>query len=182
MIKSSDRLFTPDDPRPVHFMGIAGAGMSALALIARRRGVQVSGCDTDPRGASDVARAGARVVQGHDPAHVGGARAVVYTAAVSADHPELEAARAAAIPVVSRADALQVVVSRGTVVAVAGTHGKTTTTVMATEALAAAGRRPTGIAGGRVASWGGNARVDGDALFVVEADEYAKSFLSLHPE
>src|SRR5713226_9605423 len=100
-------LFTADDPRPVHFMGIAGAGTSALALIARRRGVPVSGCDADPRGAADVARAGARVVQGHDPSHVGGTRAVVYTAAVTANHPELEAARAAGIPVVSRADALQ---------------------------------------------------------------------------
>jgi len=75
--------------------------MSALALIARRRGVPVSGCDADPRGAADVARAGARVVQGHDPSHVGGTRAVVYTAAVTANHPELEAARAAGIPVVS---------------------------------------------------------------------------------
>jgi len=174
-------LFSPDDPRPVHFMGIAGAGMSALALIARRRGVPVTGCDTDPRNAADVIQAGARVVQGHDPAHVAGTRAVVYTAAVSQAHPELEAARAAGVPAVPRAEALNAI-CRGTVLAVAGTHGKTTTTVMATEALAAAGRHPTGIAGGRVAAWGGNARVDGDGLFVVEADEYAKSFLALHPE
>src|SRR5947207_3063932 len=162
-------------------MGIGGAGMSALALIARRRGVEISGCDNDIRGAADVVKAGARVVQGHDPAHVAGSRAVVYTAAIAADHPELQAARASGIPVITRADALQQVVARGKTLAVAGTHGKTTTTVMATEALAAAGRRPTGIAGGRVAHWGGNARLDGDQLFVVEADEYAKSFLSLRP-
>src|SRR5574341_358141 len=147
-------LYAPDDPRPVHFVGIAGAGMSALALIARRRGVTVTGCDADLSGAADVAQAGARLCRGHDPGHVVGARAVVYTAAVASQHPELEAARAAGLPVVRRADALQQLVSGGEVVAVAGTHGKTTTTVMTTDALAAAGRDPTGIAGGRVASWG----------------------------
>src|SRR5438034_460699 len=84
-------LFAADDPRPIHFMGIGGAGMSALALIARRRGVEISGCDNDIRGAADVVKAGARVVQGHDPAHIAGSRAVVYTAAIAADHPELEA-------------------------------------------------------------------------------------------
>jgi UDP-N-acetylmuramate--alanine ligase len=174
-------LFSPDDPRPVHFVGIAGAGMSALALLARRRGVAVTGCDTEPAAAADVADAGAQVVRGHDPGHVVGARAVVYTAAVAADHPELEAARAAHIPVVRRAAALADVVAGATVVAVAGTHGKTTTTVMITEALAAAGRAPTGLAGGRVAAWEGNARLGGDALFVVEADEYDRSFLELRP-
>jgi UDP-N-acetylmuramate--alanine ligase len=112
---------------------------------------------------------------------VAGARAIVFTAAVPSEHPELAAARAAGIPVVRRADALQALVGSGEVVAVAGTHGKTTTTVMTTEALAAAGRHPTGIAGGRVATWGGNARVDGDTVFVVEADEYDKSFLALKP-
>jgi UDP-N-acetylmuramate--alanine ligase len=106
---------------------------------------------------------------------------VVYTAAVPPELPELVAARAAGIPVVRRADALQMLVGGGEVVAVAGTHGKTTTTVMTTEALAAAGRHPTGIAGGRVATWGGNARLDGDRVFVVEADEYDRSFLALTP-
>ncbi len=152
-----------------------------MALIARRRGVAVSGCDADPVGAADVEVAGARIYRGHDPAHVVGARAVVYTAAVSSDHAELRAARAAGIPVIRRADALHLAVQGGTVVAIAGTHGKTTTTVMATEAFAAAGRDPTGIAGGRVAGWGGNARLGGDELFVVEADEYDRAFLSLRP-
>jgi len=174
-------LFAPDDPRPVHFMGIAGAGMSALALIARRRGVAVTGCDADVSGAADMAEAGARLFRGHDPEHVVGARAVVYTAAVASQHPELVAARAAGLPVVRRADALHMLVGGGEVVAVAGTHGKTTTTVMTTEALAAAGRDPTGIAGGRVATWGGNARVAGDRLYVVEADEYDRAFLALQP-
>jgi len=156
--------------------------MSALALIARRRGVAVTGCDTEPGGAADVVAAGAQVLQGHDPAHVSKARGVVYTAAVPAEHAELRAARAAGIPVIRRADALQLVVQGGTLVAVAGTHGKTTTTVMTTEALAAAGRHPTGIAGGRVASWGGNARLGGPDLFVAEADEYDRAFLSLDPD
>ena len=174
-------LFSPSDIRPVHFMGIGGAGMSALALLASRRGVKVTGCDTDPAGAADVAALGATVLAGHDPAHVAGARAVVATAAIPVDHPELVAARAAGIPVVPRKRALADLVNPHEVVALAGTHGKTTTTVMATEALAAAGMDPTGLAGGRVAQWGGNARIGGDKLFVVEADEYDRAFLELRP-
>jgi UDP-N-acetylmuramate--alanine ligase len=93
----------------------------------------------------------------------------------------LERARALNLQIVRRADALGELVASGSLVAVAGTHGKTTTTVMVTEALTAAGRNPTGLAGGRVAAWGGNARLGGEDLFVVEADEYDKAFLSLHP-
>src|SRR6266571_2240594 len=176
-------LFRPGDPRPIHFMGIAGAGMSALALIARHLGVTITGCDTDPSGAADLAALGVQVWRGHDPGHLEGARAVVVTAAVPPDHAELERARALSIPIVRRADALGELVADGggTVVAVAGTHGKTTTTVMVTEALTAAGRTPTGLAGGRVAAWQGNAKVGSHDLFVVEADEYDRSFLSLTP-
>jgi UDP-N-acetylmuramate--alanine ligase len=174
-------LFAPSDPRPVHFVGIGGAGMSALALIARRRGVAVTGCDIDPTGAIDLADLGAELQRGHDPVHVAGARAVVYTAAVSAEHPELARARALGIPVVPRKVALAELVSQGMVVGIAGTHGKTTTTVMTTEALTAAGLAPTGLAGGRVGHWGGNALPGGDQLFVVEADEYDQAFLALSP-
>ena len=174
-------LFATVDPRPVHFMGIAGAGMSGLALLARQQGVTITGCDNDPSGAADLAALGVEIKRGHDPAHVVGARALVVTAAVPGDHPELERARALGVPVVRRADALSQAVAGGTVVAVAGTHGKTTTTVMVTEALAAAGRDPTGLAGGRVARWGGNARVGGRELYVVEADEFDRAFLSLVP-
>src|SRR5256714_6397747 len=180
-------LFRTGDPRPIHLMGIAGAGMSALALIARHRGVAITGCDTDTSGsgAADLAAPslGVRIWRGHDPSHLDGARAVVVSAAVPPNHPELERARALNLPVVRRADALAELVGGkgGSLVAVAGTHGKTTTTVMVTEALTAAGRNPTGLAGGRVAAWGGNARVGGDALYVVEADEYDKAFLSLRP-
>ncbi len=155
--------------------------MSALALLVKHQGAIVTGCDIDTSGAADLAALGVQVWRGHDPRHVDGVRAVVVTAAVARDHPELERARAEGIPVVRRADALGQVVGSGTLVAVAGTHGKTTTTVMITEALAAAGRNPTGLAGGRVASWGGNARVGSDALYVVEADEYDHAFLSLQP-
>src|SRR3989449_4930788 len=174
-------LFGPADPRPVHFMGIGGAGMSALATVAKRRGVRVTGCDTDPSGAADLAALGVEVWQGHDPRHLEGVRAVVVTAAVGQDHPELKRARELGIPVVRRADALGQAVAGGTVVAVAGTHGKTTTTVMVTEALTAAGRNPTGRVGGRVAGWGGNARVGSPDLSVVEADEFDRAFLSLAP-
>ena len=174
-------LFAANDSRPVHFMGIGGAGMSALALLARRRGVVLSGCDNDPSGAADLIELGVPVVQGHGAAHVEGCRAVVVTAAVPADHPELVVARAAGIPVVPRKDALAALCAGRETVAVSGTHGKTTTTVMTTEALIEAGLDPTGLAGGRVSSWGGNARVGSDGLFVVEADEYDQAFLALAP-
>lgn len=174
-------LFDPSNPRPVHFMGIGGAGMSALALVARRRGVLVTGCDADPSGAADVAALGADVFTGHDPKHVEGARAVVVTAAVAQDHPELARAHALGVPVVPRKKALADLVQGGTVVGISGTHGKSTTTVMTTEALTAAGLAPTGIAGGRVNEWGGNAKPGGDRLFVVESDEYDQAFLALTP-
>ncbi|HEU4584934.1 MAG TPA: UDP-N-acetylmuramate--L-alanine ligase [Gemmatimonadaceae bacterium] len=174
-------LFAPSDPRPVHFMGAAGAGMSALAELLARRGVRVTGCDANPATVADLERSGISVARGHDPAHVEGARAVVVTSAVPRDHPELQAARERGIPVIRRAEALAEAVAVGDVVAVAGTHGKTTTTVMTTEALTAAGLEPTGIVGGRVASWNGNLSAGSDELFVVEADEYDRSFLALTP-
>lgn len=174
-------LFDSKDRRPVHFMGIGGAGMSALALLACRRGISVTGCDTDPSGASDLVALGAVVAAGHDPVHVEGARALIVTAAVRPDHPELVRAQELGIPVVPRKAALGALIAGRRTVAVAGTHGKTTTTVMSTIALAAAGLEPTGLAGGRVGAWGGNARIGGDELFVVEADEYDQAFLALHP-
>ncbi len=174
-------LFNPSDKRTVHFMGIGGAGMSALALIASRRGVTVSGCDVDLSGATDLLALGIPVLQGHDPAHLAGVRAIVVTAAVAAGHPELERARALGLSIVPRKAALAELIEGAQAVGIAGTHGKTTTTVMTTEALAASGLDPTGIAGGRVSAWGGNARVAGDDLFVVEADEFDKAFLTLHP-
>ena len=174
-------LIDPTDPRPVHFVGIAGAGMSGLAELFVRRGTRVTGCDANAAHTEDLERLGIRVTAGHDPAHVAGARALVITSAMPKDHPELAAARAAGLPVIRRAEALGEAVGGGTLVAIAGTHGKTTTTVMTTEALAAASLGPTGVAGGRVGSWGGNLRYASDRLFVVEADEYDRSFLALTP-
>lgn len=174
-------LFLPSGPRPLHFVGIGGAGMSALALIARRRGIPVTGSDADISGCSDLIEAGAQVYQGQSAGHVGNARAVVVSAAIPAEHLEVVTALARAIPVVPRKEALAALIGTARCVAVAGTHGKTTTTVMTTEAVAAAGYAVTGIAGGRVDSWGGNARIGGDDLFVVEADEYDRAFLTLHP-
>jgi UDP-N-acetylmuramate--alanine ligase len=171
----------PHTNRPVHFVGIAGAGMSALAELYVRRGITVTGCDSNPAAVADLERLGIHVLHGHDPSHVEGAREVIVTSAVRRDHPELERARSLGIPVTRRAEALGKAVSVGQLVAVAGTHGKTTTTVMTTQSLAAAGLDPTGIAGGRVGAWNGNLSAGGEGLFVVEADEYDRSFHALAP-
>ena len=151
-------LLDSTDPRPVHFIGIAGAGMSALAELLVRRGVPVAGTDSNPLGAPDLTALGV-AVSPHDPARVAVARAVVYSSAIPATHPEMEAARAAGLPLIRRAEALAAAVHGTRLVGIAGTHGKTTTTVMTTEALAAAGVDPTGVVGGRVGLWGGNLRL-----------------------
>ncbi|HEU4990415.1 MAG TPA: UDP-N-acetylmuramate--L-alanine ligase [Gemmatimonadaceae bacterium] len=169
------------DPRPVHFVGIAGAGMRALAELLARRGVRVTGCDAAPGDVDDLRALGIDVRTGHDPVHVDEARAVVVTSAMPKTHPELERARALGCPVIRRAEALGEATANAELVAVAGTHGKSTTTVMATQAMAAAGLDPTALVGARVAEWKGNLRAGGTALYVVEADEYDRSFLALAP-
>lgn len=174
-------LLDSTDARPVHFVGVGGAGMSGLAELYARRGVTVTGCDAAPGESEALARLGIAVASGHDPRHVDGARALVVTSAMPREHPELATARARGLPIVRRAEALGEAVNDGTVVAIAGTHGKTTTTVMTTDALTSAGLSPTGIVGGRVAGWGGNLQFGSDRLFVVEADEYDRSFLALRP-
>src|SRR5689334_5410724 len=173
-------LLDPHDSRPVHFVGIAGAGMSALAELFARRGVVVTGCDAHPDQAEDLRRLGIDVGV-HDPSHVDGARALVVTSAMRKDHPELARARSLGIPVVRRAEALGEATNGRELVAVAGTHGKSTTTVLTAEALASAGRDPTALVGARVASWSGNLRPGSDRLYVAEADEYDRSFLALSP-
>ncbi len=166
----------------VHFMGVAGAGMISLAELMARNGFSVTGCDLLPDAASRaLSTFGCEIDSDHDPRHVEGASALVITAAVPQDHPEILKARELGIPVMKRAEALGEWVNRGTVVAVAGTHGKTTTTAMATEVLAAAGMDPTGLVGGRVLNWESNLRFGSDAIFVVEADEYDRSFHHLNP-
>ncbi len=157
--------------------------MSALAQLYLRRGIKVTGCDAHPEEVDDLRRLGAHIDSGHDPSHVTGARALVVTSAMPKDHPELEAARRAELPVIRRADALGEATSGSgrELVGIAGTHGKSTTTVMTTEALVAAGRDPTALVGARVTAWNGNLRAGGDRLYVAEADEYDRSFLALHP-
>lgn len=167
---------------PVHFMGIGGAGMAPLAEMALLQGARVTGCDSSPGPSTQLLESrGAVVYQGHDPSHVQGCSALIMTAAVPADHPELVAARAAGIPVLKRAQALGAIVNHATVIGIAGTHGKTTTTTLTTGVLAAAGLDPTGFVGARVPAWGGNLRRGGDSVYVVEADEYDRSFHQLRP-
>jgi UDP-N-acetylmuramate--alanine ligase len=167
----------------VHFVGISGAGMSALAELVLRAGGRVTGCDLRPGAVGGaLSELGATIWEGHDPGHVEAAVAVVTTAAVPADHPELAAARARGLPVLKRAEALGALVNRGRVLAIAGTHGKTTTTAMTTAILVEAGLDPTGFVGGHVPGWVGGLRAGSDELFVVEADEYDRSFLTLCPE
>jgi UDP-N-acetylmuramate--alanine ligase len=189
---SEQRVFTREELRSldllalaregtVHFVGIAGAGMSAIAEMVLRHGGSVTGCDTNPAPVESLRKLGAKLFTGQDPAHVETADAVVTTAAVRQDHPELVAARARGIPVLKRAQALGALVNRGIVVAVAGTHGKTTTTAMATAILVEAGLDPTGFVGGRVAGWNSGLRAGGNRVYVVEADEYDRSFLMLEP-
>lgn len=175
------QIFQHPDTRPVHFVGIAGAGMSALAELFVRRGIAVTGSDMSPAGNADLEALGVVVHRGHDAAFVSGARAVVASSAISPSHVELAAAVRLGIPVIRRAEALGAAVAGMQIVGVAGTHGKTTTTVMTTEALATTTAAPTGIVGGRVQRWGGNLRWGGGSTVVVEADEYDRSFLALHP-
>jgi UDP-N-acetylmuramate--alanine ligase len=172
---------TERDSRPLHFIGIAGAGMSALAELFVRRGFIVTGCDSNPANSIDLEQRGIVVMHGHDPSHVEGAAEVIVTSAMKRDHPEIVRARELGITVTRRAEALGRAVSGGRLVGVAGTHGKTTTTVMTTQALASAGLNPTGVAGGRVGAWNGNLSDGGDSLCVVEADEYDRSFHALAP-
>jgi UDP-N-acetylmuramate--alanine ligase len=174
-------LLDASDPRPIHFVGIAGAGMSALAELFVLRGINVTGCDAHAENAVDLIARGIEVQSGHSPSHIEGARALVVTSAMPTDHPELQRARELGLPVVRRAEALAEATRNTMLVGVAGTHGKSTTTVLATEALAAAGLDPTGYVGARVTSWNGNLRAGSPERFVVEADEYDRSFLALTP-
>ena len=174
-------LIDESDARPIHFMGIGGAGMSALAELCKRRGAAVTGCDQSADGNGDLARASIAVEHGHDASHVEGHRALVFSSAIPRDHPEIARAQSIGMLVVRRAEALAEATAGGSLVGVAGTHGKSTTTVMATSALKSAGVNATGVVGARVTSWGGNLSPGDDDVFVVEADEYDRSFLALAP-
>ncbi|MCW2707493.1 MAG: UDP-N-acetylmuramate/alanine ligase, partial [Frankiales bacterium] len=162
----------------VHFVGIGGAGMSGIARVLLARGTAVSGSDAKDSVALASLRAlGADVHVGHDPAHVQGADVVVVSTAIRETNPELVAARAAGIRVQRRAEALAELLVGYRAVAVAGTHGKTSTTSMLTVAAQHCGVDPSFAIGGDLNEAGSNAHHGSGDLFVVEADESDGSFL-----
>ncbi|WNV77354.1 UDP-N-acetylmuramate--L-alanine ligase [Geodermatophilus sp. DSM 44513] len=166
----------------VHFVGIGGAGMSGIARILLARGVRVSGSDRRDTPTLLALRAlGARVELGHDPAHLGDADTVVVSTAIREDNPELAAARARALRVLPRAVALAAVMAGRRSVAVAGTHGKTSTTSMLTVAVQACGADPSFAIGGDLNESGSNAHAGEGDVFLAEADESDRSFLLLDP-
>ncbi len=167
----------------VHFVGIGGAGLSAIARIMLESGHTVSGSD---RALSNFAAAlaglGATIYIGHAPEHVQGADRLVISSAIPADNVEVRAARAQGIPVLRRAEFLSDFMRDKVGVAVAGSHGKTTTTGLVAFVLDRAGLDPTYLVGGELEDTGRNAHAGKGAAFVVEADEYDRMFLGLHPK
>jgi UDP-N-acetylmuramate--alanine ligase len=168
--------------RRIHFVGIGGAGMSGIAEVLVNLGYQVSGSDLAPNAATKRLQAmGSEIVFEHKAANVRGADAVVTSTAVRADNPEVVAARAARVPVVPRAQMLAELMRLKQGVAIAGTHGKTTTTSLVASVLAEGGMDPTFVIGGRLVAAGSNAKLGAGEFIVVEADESDASFLHLQP-
>ncbi|MDE2130026.1 MAG: UDP-N-acetylmuramate--L-alanine ligase [Betaproteobacteria bacterium] len=166
----------------IHFVGIGGAGMSGIAEVLLNLGYAVSGTDLAENGAVLRLRSlGARIALGHDAAHIAGADAVVVSTAVGPDNPEVRAARARHIPVVPRAVMLAELMRLKRGIAIAGTHGKTTTTSLVASVLAEGGLDPTFVIGGRLNSAGTHAKLGQGEYIVVEADESDASFLNLLP-
>jgi len=166
----------------IHFVGIGGSGMSGIAEVLRNLGYVVSGSDLAESAVTRrLAGLGCDIKVGHDAAHVAGADAIVTSTAVASNNPEVIAARAARIPVVPRAVMLAELMRLKRGIAVAGTHGKTTTTSLVASILAAGGLDPTFVIGGRLNSAGANARLGQGDYIVVEADESDASFLNLLP-
>ena len=181
-------LVTPVEPEPadqlgaVHFVGIGGAGMSGIARIMMSRGITVSGSDSAPSGLLDeLAAAGARVAVGHAADNLGAADTLVVSTAIRPDNPELVAARQRGARVIHRAAALASVMLGYEGIAIAGTHGKTTTTSMITTVLLHAGADPSYVIGGILAETGLGAAQGAGRAFVVEADESDGSFLMFTP-
>jgi len=168
-------------PEKVHLMGVCGSGMSALALWYAKLGREVTGCDRDPgQGCSALSAAGIQILAGHDPSHVEGVDRVVFSAALPLSHPELVRAAALGIPMLRRSEALEELTSGAVLIAVAGAHGKSTTTAMTGWILQEAGLDPTVMVGASIPGWTGGFRAGG-LITVVEADEYDRSFLRLKP-
>jgi len=167
----------------VHFIGVGGVGMSAVARIMVARGVPVSGSDAkDLPVMRDLAAKGARIAVGYGAGNLGDAQTVVAGSAIRADNPELAAARQAGLPVLHRSEALAATMGEDTVVTIAGTHGKSTTTSMVTVLLQGAGLDPSFAIGANVPSLGVNAAHGTSGIFVAEADESDGSFLNYLPQ
>ncbi|MGV2980038.1 UDP-N-acetylmuramate--L-alanine ligase [Camelimonas sp. ID_303_24] len=170
----------PREIGPIHFIGIGGIGMSGIAEVLHNLGYRVQGSDaSENANVKRLAGLGVRTFVGHDAAHVGDAGVVVISTAIKPDNPELKAAREARIPVVRRAEMLAELMRLKTCVAIAGTHGKTTTTSLVATLLDAANFDPTVINGGIINAYGTNARLGAGDWMVVEADESDGTFLKL---
>ena len=166
----------------IHFVGVGGSGMSGIAEVLLNLGYRISGSDlADSATLKRLAALGIKTFVGHAPEHIAGADAVVTSTAVKADNPEVVAARAKRIPIVPRAVMLAELMRLKQGIAIAGTHGKTTTTSLVASVLAEGGLDPTFVIGGRLNSAGANARLGSGDYIVVEADESDASFLNLLP-
>src|SRR5207302_5659763 len=166
----------------VHFVGIGGIGMSGIAEVLLNLGFKISGSDLKMSAVTDrLASLGATIFEDHRPENVGGAEVVVASSAVPHNNPELAEARAQHIPVIQRAEMLAELMRLKYGIAVAGMHGKSTTTSMISAVLAAAGLDPAVVVGGRVDAMDSNARLGKSQYLVAEADESDRSFLSLSP-
>ncbi|WP_092486743.1 UDP-N-acetylmuramate--L-alanine ligase [Desulfoscipio geothermicus] len=171
-----------DIPDKVHFIGIGGAGMSGLARVLLDENYDVRGSDLNSTPVTArLQELGAVVYQGHDGANIKDAGLVVYSTAIKPDNPELQTARKVGIPVMHRADLLGLLMKRQKGVAVAGAHGKTTTTAMLALVLEQCHQDPTILIGGELTQIGGNAKIGRGEFLVAEADESDKSFLKLWP-
>lgn len=174
-------MLRPD--QHIHFVGVGGFGMSAIARVLLQLGYTVSGSDLRANALTRALSAGgATIYEGHAAAHVAGADLVVTTSAATADNPEIAAAQARGIPVLRRRDLLGALMAGRTGIAIAGTHGKTTTTALLVHTLRTAGLPPTYIVGGVLGNTGDNAGVGASDYFVIEADEYDNMFLGLRPQ
>lgn len=166
----------------IHFVGIGGAGMAGIAEVLVNQGYQISGSDiAENANTTRLSELGACIKIGHSAEHVHTASVVVVSTAIKADNPELEAAKALLIPVVRRAEMLAELMRFRHGIAVAGTHGKTTTTSLIASIFAAADRDPTFVIGGLLTSAGSNARLGNSKYLIAEADESDASFLHLQP-
>ena len=175
-----NRRPVPFDLGPVHFIGIGGIGMSGIAEIMLKTGYTVQGSDARASANTErLEKLGIKVFIGHDPAHVEGASAIVYSTAVKADNPEMVAGRAHRLPLVHRGEMLAELTRQQFSVAIGGTHGKTTTTSMVAALLDAGGLDPTVVNGGIINAYGTNAKVGEGEWIVVEADESDGTFLKL---